>query len=45
MTSRTAQTLLMLLALPALWLWAVSTLTVTMLVHTACGIGRIWRRR
>jgi hypothetical protein len=45
MTSRAAQTLLMLLALPFLWLWAVSTLTVTMLFYTAGGIGKIWRRR
>jgi hypothetical protein len=45
MTSRTAQTLLMLLALPFLWLWAVATLTVTMLFHTAGGIGKIWNTK
>jgi hypothetical protein len=45
MTSRTAQTALMVLALPFLWLWAVATLTVTMLFHTAGGIGKIWAER
>jgi hypothetical protein len=45
MTSRAAQTALMLLALPFLWLWAVATLTVTMIFHTLNGIGRIWNAR
>jgi hypothetical protein len=43
--SRIAQTALMLLALPALWLWAIATLTVTMLIYTAGGIGKIWTER
>jgi hypothetical protein len=45
MTSKAAQTALMVIALPALWLWAIATLTVTMLIYTAGGIGRIWAER
>jgi hypothetical protein len=41
--NRIAATLLMLVSLPFLWLWAVSALSVSMAIHTLAGIGRIWK--
>jgi hypothetical protein len=43
MTSRTAQTLLMLLALPFLWAGSVIAMTIVLVFNTVAGIGRIWK--
>jgi hypothetical protein len=44
MTSRAAQTALMLLALPLMWAGTVIAMTIVLLFNTVGGIGRIWRR-
>jgi hypothetical protein len=44
MTSRAAQTALMLLALPFMWAGTVIAMTIVLVFNTAGGIGKIWCR-
>jgi hypothetical protein len=45
MTSRTAQTLLMLLALPFMWAGSVIAMTIVLVFNTAGEVGKIWNTK